>query len=198
MRMFPYLAAVCLALAMTGGGAGAQPLSFGTIDGPPVVVLNQDRLFSESLYGQRVQAELETASTDLAQENRDIEARLLEEEQQLTQQRSEMSAEEFQPLADAFDVRVEDIRTTQDERLRELNALADAAERRFVQLTTPILRDLLRDQGAAAVLDSRAVIYLAEGADITDRALARINRELGDGGEQPILDQLRADTAPEQ
>ncbi len=198
MRVLRIIATLCLGFAVTGGAAQAQPFSLGVIDGPPVVVLNQERLFSGSLWGQRVQSELESASSDLVQQNRAIEAQLLDEEQQLTQQRSEMTAEEFQPLADAFDARVEEIRATQDERLRELNALADAAQRRFLQLTTPVLRDLLSERGAAAVLDSRAVIYLADGADITDAALARIDQAIGEGGEEPILDQLRAETQDAQ
>ena len=104
-----------------------------------------------------------------------------------------MSAEEFQPLADDFDARVEQIRATQSERVRELNQLADQAQERFLRLITPILRDLLRERGASAVLDARVVLYAVEGADITDVALQRIDTVLGDGGEIPILDQLRAE-----
>jgi len=171
----------------------AQPLSFGQIQGPPVVTLSQERLFSESLFGQRVQAEIEAASGALARENREIEAALLEEELQLTGQRAEMTAEEFRPLGDEFDARVEAIRAEQSELLRRLTVQADAARRFFVQATTPILVDLLRERGAAAVLDSRAVIYAVDGIDITDLALERIDSELGDGGEGAILDRIGAD-----
>jgi Skp family chaperone for outer membrane proteins len=175
----------------------AQPLSFGQIEGPAVVMLSQERLFSESLFGQRVQAEIEAASTALARENRQIEAALLEEELRLTARRAEMSAEEFRPLGDEFDTRVEAIRSEQGERLRRLTVQADAARRFFVQTTTPILVALLQERGAAAVLDSRAVIYSVDGIDITDLALERINAELGDGGEGPIFDQLGTAAEPD-
>lgn len=182
-----------LALCWAGPVAFAQPLSFGQIEGPQIVILNQERLFRDSRFGQRVQRELEAASTALSQENRQIEAELLQEERDLTDQRATMSAEEFQPLADEFDERVEQIRATQSERVRDLNQLADRAQERFLRLITPILRDLLRERGASAVLDARVVLYAVEGADITDVALQRIDTVLGDGGEIPILDQLRAD-----
>ena len=168
----------------------SQPLSFGQIEGPAVVMLNQERLFSESLFGQRLQAEIDAATSALARENRQIEAALLEEELQLTAQRAEMTAEEFRPLGDEFDTRVEAIRAEQSERLRRLTAQADAARRFFIQTTTPILVALLRERGAAAVLDSRAVIYSVDGIDITDLALQRIDSELGDGGEGQLLDRL--------
>jgi len=172
---------------MAASSGGAQPLSFGQVEGPAVVMLSQERLFSESLFGQRVQAEIEAATNALARENRQIEAALLEEEQQLTETRAGMSAEEFRPLGDEFDARVEAIRTEQNDRLRRLTSQADAARRFFVQATTPILVNLLRERGAAAVLDSRAVIYSVDGIDITDLALERIDAELGDGGEGAIL-----------
>jgi Skp family chaperone for outer membrane proteins len=175
----------------------AQPLSFGQIEGPAVVTLSQERLFTESLFGQRVQAEIEAASTALARENREIEAALLEEELQLTAQRAEMTAEEFRPLGDEFDTRVEAIRSEQGARLLRLNAQAEAARRFFIQTTTPILVALLQERGAAAVLDSRAVIYSVDGIDITDLALERIDAELGDGGEGPIFDQLGTPAEPD-
>ena len=77
--------------------------------------------------------------------------------------------------------------------MRRLTVQADAARRFFVQATTPILVDLLRERGAAAVLDSRAVIYSVDGIDITDLALERIDSELGDGGEGAILDRIGTD-----
>lgn len=168
----------------------AQPLSFGHIEGPPVVTLNQDRLFAESQFGQRVQDEIEQASVALVQDNRVLELALLEEELQLTAQRAEMTEEEFRPLADEFDQRVEAIRTEQVSRLRDLNAQAEAARRFFILATTPVLLELLRERGAVAVLDSRAVIYAIDGADITDLAIDRINREIGDGGEGAVLERL--------
>lgn len=181
---------ICVAMLALSGPVFAQPLSLGRVDGPPIVILNQERLFSESLFGQRVQAELEEASSALSRQNRELEAALLEEEQSLTEQRTTMTAEEFRPLAEEFDTRVEEIRAVQSERLRRLSAQADGAEQLFIELTTPILRALLAEIGASAVLDSRVVIYVAEGGDVTEIALRRVNAELGDGGEEPILDRL--------
>lgn len=179
-----------LALLIGASSAFAQPLSFGRVDGPAIVVLNQERLFAESLFGQRVQDELEAASSELSRQNRELEASLLEEELGLTRQRATMSEEEFRPLAEEFDTRVEEIRAAQSEVLRRLNAQADGAQQLFVELTTPILRGLLRDIGASAVLDSRAVLYVVDGGDVTQLALERIDAELGDGGDEPILDRL--------
>ncbi len=76
---------------------------------PPdaVIVIDQERLFQDSLFGRRITAELEERSAELAAENRAIEAELIAEERDLTVRRSELEPEEFRALADAFDEKVD-------------------------------------------------------------------------------------------
>ncbi len=181
---------LCLCAAIGASAACAQPLSIGRVDGPPIAILDQERLFTESEFGLRLQRELEQASNALAAENRELEAALLAEEQELTDLRATMDPAAFQEVAAEFDQRVEEIRSAQEARLRDINAVADEAQLVFLQLTTPVLEQVLIDRGAAAVLDSRAVIYAIEGTDITEAALDRINTVLGDGGDIPIFDRL--------
>ena len=171
--------------ALPGPGAAPVygPLATGTVDlqPSPVLTIDQDRLFSASRYGQRVQRDIEAASRLLAAENREIEARLAAEELDLTNRRPTMPAAEFRPLADAFDARVVEIRREQDDKLRALNARPEQERLAFFQAALPVLGDLVRESGAVAILDTRAVFLAADRIDITDTAIARLNATLGDG-----------------
>ncbi|MBF9033797.1 OmpH family outer membrane protein [Rhodobacterales bacterium HKCCE2091] len=153
-----------------------------------ILVLDQDRFFAESAYGRRAQSELDSAGQTLAAENRRIEADLTAEELDLTERRETLPREEFVALAEDFDQRVEQIRSEQDAKARALTAAADAARQRFFELAVPVLLDLVRDRGAAVILDSRTVLLSAETVDITEAAIARIDEALGDGGEEPLID----------
>jgi Skp family chaperone for outer membrane proteins len=153
-----------------------------------VLVLNQDRLLAQTEFGQRIQSELEAASTALAAENRRIEAQLTEEELQLTELRPTMEADAFRVLADEFDTRVRGIRAAQDAKARDLTAQAEAAQQRFFEEIVPVLLDLVRARGASVLIDSRTVLLSAGGIDITDAAIAAIDATLGQGGEEPIID----------
>ncbi|MBC6437395.1 MAG: OmpH family outer membrane protein [Rhodobacteraceae bacterium] len=159
--------------------AGAGP------DG--ILILSQDRLFSDSLYGQRVQATLEAAGAALTAENRRIEAQLTDEELRLTGQRPTMDPAEFRLLADEFDTRVREIRATQDAKAQSLAAQADAAQQHFFELAVPVLLQIVQERGAAVILDNRAVLLSAETVDITSVAMTRINEEIGDGGGGSLL-----------
>lgn len=155
---------------------------------PGILVLNQERLLSQSAMGRRIQREVEAASRALAAENRAIEARLTEEELELTDLRPTLPAGEFADLADDFDARVEGIRRAQEAKARALQAQAEAAQARFFELAFPVLLDLVQARGAQVLMDNRAVLLASEGVDITDAAIARVDAALGEGGAAPLID----------
>jgi Skp family chaperone for outer membrane proteins len=180
--------ATALALACATLPAAAQE---GAEPEPPplagILILNQERLFAQSRFGQRIQRELEDASARLAAENRRIEAALTDEELELTALRATTEADAFRALADAFDTRVEAIRTAQEAKARNLTAQADAAQGLFFESVAPILLDIVRGRNAAVLMDSRAVLLSADRVDVTETAIAAIDAALGEGGAEPII-----------
>jgi len=155
----------------------------------PVVTLDQDRLFVESLYGRRVAEEIEAESAALAAENRQIEAELTAEERALTERRPSLPPEEFRALADAFDEKVESLRQQQDAKARELQRRSDVERRNFLARALPVLSRLVAERGALVILDDRAVLLAAESIDITDAAIARVDSVLGDGNAPPLREE---------
>lgn len=153
-----------------------------------ILVVNQERLLSQSRYGQRIQREVEAAGAALSAENRAIEARLTEEELALTERRAVMAPEVFRPIAEEFDTRVNAIRNAQEAKGRALQQQAEAAQAQFFEIAFPILVDILRDRGASILMDNRAVLLSADGVDITEDAIALIDARLGDGGPEPLID----------
>jgi Skp family chaperone for outer membrane proteins len=191
-------AAAAVAVALWGTGAAAQGFSLGETVGEgagtpgpdafplarpesPVLTLDQERLFAGSAFGQRVADELQAASAELAQQNRRIEQDLTQEERALTEQRDTLSTEEFRARADAFDARVVALRRQQDAKAVALQRREEAERQAFLRAALPLLADLLADLGAVAILDDRAVLFAAGAIDITDRAIRRIDAEIGAG-----------------
>ena len=141
----------------------------------PILTLDQERLFNGSRVAERVSAEIERRTEDLAAENRRIEAQLVAEELDLTERRASLPADEFRALADSFDERVQGIREAQDAKARELQRLRDEQRQNFLRQITPVLAEIVRERGAVAVMDRRSVFLSAESIDITEEAIARIN-----------------------
>lgn len=196
------LLAVCIALSLAAaGGVRAQDdLNMGTPPtGPvrsPVLTIDPDVLFQESLFGQRVMAQVEAETAAFAAENRQIEQDLTEEEQSLTDRRPTMEVEAFRAAAAAFDEKVQSIRQARDAKERSLEQIEIEGRDRFLTAVQPVLGRLMLERGAAVILDRRSV-FLGFGAiDVTQEALEAIDAEIGDGTDlaDPAAD---PDTAPE-
>lgn len=149
----------------------------------PVMTLDQDALFRRSAWGMRVQADLEQRGREIADENDRLAEQFSREEQELTSLRETLSAEEFRKRADEFDKRVVEVRREREEALRELQTRADAERTAFFRAILPVLTALMRERGAVAVLDQRAIFVAAESIDVTDDLIARMDAEVGAGPE---------------
>lgn len=166
-------AGVWLGLALAAPAAAQQ--GPGEVVQSPVLMIDSEEAFARSLLGQRIAEEIETASKALAAENREIEAELIEEERRLTALRETLPAEEFRRRADAFDEKVRRIRSEQDAKARALNQQGDAGRREFLTTARPVLEEIMRDSGAAVILETRDVFLGADAVNVTALVIDRLN-----------------------
>lgn len=183
------------ALALTFGalaqtvGAQAQTeqgprLSQGTPQ-LPFVTLDDARLFADSAWGQALLRRLEAEQAALAAENREIEARLAEQEQALTARRPDLAPAEFRALADGFNAEVETWRTTQKGKEQAVYQRHEAARLRFRDVANQVLAQLMAERGALAIIAEEAIVLGFREIDITGDAVARLDALVGDGSGLP-------------
>ncbi len=147
----------------------------------PILTIDSDRLFNGSAFGLRVLADFEASGRALEAENRAIEADLQEEERLLTDQRPGMTPEAFRALADAFDTKVEQIRSEQNAKLRVLTQRRENARRVFFSTATPVLENVMASAGAAVIVESRSIFMSAGAIDVTQTVIDLLDQEIGDG-----------------
>ena len=145
----------------------------------PVLTIDQERILAETEIGAETFQALEARAQELAAENQAIEDDLIAEEQELTEQRATLNAEEFRDLANAFDIRVQQLRAEQDEKVRQLNRAREESRTQVLRDAAPIISEIVRMRGALVVIDRRDVFLSADSIDITDEAIQKIN-EAGD------------------
>ncbi|MCP5039110.1 MAG: OmpH family outer membrane protein [Rhodobacteraceae bacterium] len=149
----------------------------------PILIIDRERLFSESNFGKGVAALLSEERDRLEAETRLIEAELEAEELALTEARATLSQEEFRASADAFDAKVQMLRAERDDAQEKLVAQIEEAQLRFLEQVNPILARLMQEAGASILMDRRAVIFSATSIDITAQAIARIDAALAQASE---------------
>lgn len=191
---------VVLSLLLLAGGAAAQGLGTPFETGMPqseILVIDFERVFAESAFGRRVNEEIERDGRAIAAENRKIEAELIEEERRLTELRPTLAPDAFRELADAFDAKVQRLRNEQDAKARALGTRTDEAQRRFLTVAQPVLEGLLNEAGASLILERRTVLVAADSIDITDRAIERIDVQIGSGAPDGPAPPEPTDPAPD-
>lgn len=168
---------VALGFILWGHFALAQSLT-------PVVVFDAEQLYSESLLGQAYQAEFDARRDALNAEDRQYELDLTREEQELADLRATMSAEEFAPLAAAFDDKAERIRAEQDLKLQELTQYQEQMRRDFFNQAVRVIAEVSLARNADVVLESRTVFLSSERADITQDVIDALDAQFQSETEQ--------------
>lgn len=154
--------------------------------------LNEERLYQQSAFGQRVEAEIIDASQLLEAENERLLEQLTARELELTEARQTMTPAAFRAAADEFDQQAQSIRREQAEKRQRLAQFEDFEQRRFFQQALPVLQDVLAASGGQVLIDARAVIIGVSGLDITEEAIRAMDAVIGDGSPSPMsLDLLR-------
>ncbi|MEM9715893.1 MAG: OmpH family outer membrane protein [Pseudomonadota bacterium] len=140
-----------------------------------VAALDQERLFTQSRFGQRTIAVFDQRAEALSQENLAIEQALESEELELTRQRSEMTAEEFAPLAEAFNEKANLLRAEQRQKTQDLVEFRAQSQERFFRQVGPVLLGLMRELRVGVIIEQDAIVLALPSIDLTDRAIARID-----------------------
>ncbi|WP_375255778.1 OmpH family outer membrane protein [Yoonia sp.] len=146
-----------------------------------VLIIDRERVFLETAFGQRLTQELTEMATQLQAENDAIVATLTEEERSLTQRRPEMTPEEFRAEAAAFDIKVQEVRRVRDAKTIDLQIANTDARAQFDTAVQGIIATIMIERGASLVLDERTAVLAVTAINVTDAAIARIDAELGDG-----------------
>jgi len=164
--------AVWLMLALPAAAQQAAPFA---------LIIDSERLFFETQYGQRLSDDLAAMATDLQTENDQIVATLTEEERSLTVQRPTMSPEDFRAQAEAFDMKVQEVRRVRDAKNVELQVATAGARAEFEERIQSIVAGIMLERGATMIIEQRNVVLSVRAVNITEDAIARIDAELGNG-----------------
>ena len=176
--------AVALVFCLLSGAGLAQDAPAAPAATSPILILDQNALYERSLYGKSLRARIAEDVAKLEAESRSKEAELEAEERDLTEKRAQMSAEDFAPLAAAFDAKAQAMRAENAAAIDALRAKDAEGRKEFFITASEVLGDFMVEQGASAIVDKGAVIVSLRGLDVTDAVIARIDAVLGDGSQK--------------
>lgn len=179
--LFIFIAALLLAIAQAWPPAPALAQETGA----RVAVIDVQRIFREAKAAKALQARLDKRRAEVEADLRRREQELRQADLELRQARGSLSKEEFQARGQELATRAASLETDARESGRELDRLSKAGygEIRAVLLT--VVRDIAEARNLGMVLTSSAMVLQSPDLDLTDEALARLDRALPDLRQEP-------------
>jgi Skp family chaperone for outer membrane proteins len=153
----------------------------GNMPRTSVIIIDKQRVLSETLYGRRLASELRQMEQLQIADNKRLLQELELEEASLTKQRSSMNADEFRVLAANFDEKVQLISDQQQAKNQRRMEQRRKDQMILMSATGPVFETLMRDTGADVIIEQRYAFVWNDAINLTDVAIERIDALLGDG-----------------
>ncbi len=138
-------------------------------------IVDQERLLSDSIEGKLILEDLNRKGNELRAENEALQAELEAEERALTEMRETSDPAEFRTHADAFDSKVNSIRTDQKQKLEQLNLEYEQERERFFRKAEQVMLEMMQERGIGMIVGRQAVLLATSAADITDDVIERMD-----------------------
>lgn len=168
-----------LALVVSGVSvAVSQPAMAQSLPDVKALIIDFERVSTDSLVGQDVNAQISQQNTRITTWEANTAAQLNNERQELERQRTIIAPDAFEERAVAFQQRANAAQSQLQllqENLRNVNGQAQLEIRRMLQ---PIVGAVMTERGGSIVFDKRVVWHSASGFDVTTAIIDRLNQDL--------------------
>lgn len=174
---------------------------------PAILIIDRDRVLSESAPAKTLAARELRAQRRRWEALEALRADLETEEAEIAALRETAPSSVFEQRVRVFDERVREARRSSQAKGEALQRSFAEARRGLAEALQPVLLDILKETGAAMIVDAGDVLAARAGADLTEEAIRRFNAlaernppaalELN-GGASPAQPQTGAGRAPDE
>ena len=145
---------------------------------PLVIVIDVNRIMTESAAAKSVQDQVSTLRKNLKAEVDKKESGLRTQDEALAKQRGTLKADDFEKKSHAFQEDVMKSRQDVDKRVAALDKAVNIAMGKIEKQLQDILFDIAKQQGANLVLPKAAILVAETSMDFTDQAMTQMNSKL--------------------
>jgi Skp family chaperone for outer membrane proteins len=167
-----------LIVAAAAAGVAAPPAMAQKMKPVAIAVIDSQRIGREALAFKGARDQLQKVRAAYQAEVAKEEEKFRAEEQELARQRTVLTGEAFDTRRRDFDRRVTDIQRQVQERSRQLEQAFNEVRNEVSKAITAIVADLAKEREFGLVIDRAQTAYRADGLDITEEVLKRLDKKL--------------------
>lgn len=170
------IVAVILCLA-TGPSLAQESDSAATI---PIAIVDMAKVRQSSTALRSIAEQINSYRSAFQKDIQEEEASLREANQELSRQRTIVSAEAFQEARKEFEARVADVQRNVQRRKSDLEGAREVAMGQLQQTLNVVIAEIAQEKGLLLVLPRTQTILSAKSLEITDEVSERLNAQLPD------------------
>lgn len=164
------IGAICILLSLSYTASAKAELSFAVVD--------VQRIMTESNAALSIQKQVQQRREKLQSEFSGYEQTLRDNEKELLQKRSEISAEEFKVKHDEFQKKLSETSSLVQEKKRTLEGGLVKATAQLRGEILKIVADMAEERNYDVVMSRQNIVLVAKTLDITEEVMAAINAKI--------------------
>lgn len=169
LRVFA-VTATLISFAFSPSVYAAEPISIAIVD--------IQLLITQSKAGKNIQDQLEKQKSDFLAGISKEEQKLRDNEKALSDQRASLSAEDFAKKAKEFEANLADSRRQAQDHKKDLEESATKALLKLKDEINKVVKAISAEKKYDIVLNSQNVVVGNKSIDITDEALANLDKNI--------------------
>jgi len=162
----------------------SMPLAAQNAASPKIVLVDGDRVTSETAVGRQIRDRIQAAAADWQQRVTAVQTELQTLAQNRQQQQLTLSADALAQLERDIEEKQVELQRLQDDARRSLERMQTQGTEQVNQVLIPALEALAAERGYEMIFDSRltqtgGLLYFANSLDVTDAFIAKVNATAG-------------------
>lgn len=175
--------AVALVLALAGpvllaGLAGAQQQTPQPLPAPVILIVDLQQILQDAKAAKSVQSVVNQEYTGYAKQVAQQEDELQKSRSELERQRTVLAPEVFNTRAHDLQQRYDELSRVVEARRQALQQSLNEAMGKVKNAALEVVADIVKERRANLVIEKQAVVFEAEGMDVTQDAIARLDQRL--------------------
>lgn len=143
-----------------------------------IILVDFQRVTTESLVGLDVQAQLEQNRVAIETRANELSTNLQTEQQELERQRSIIAPDAFEERVRGFNQRQNDARAEIQNRQQDQQRAVQQATLEIQRRVRPIILEIMENRGATMVIDKLGIYHSVGGLDVTTDVIDGLNAVL--------------------
>ena len=176
--VYKTLGLVALSVALTIGAASAQEAEPAAPI--PVAIVDMAKVRQSSTALRSIAEQINSYRAEFQKDIQEEEASLREANQELSRQRTIVSAEAFQEARKEFEARVANVQRTVQQRKSDLEGAREIAMGELQQALNVVIAEVAQEKGLLLILRRDQTVLSAKTLEITDEVTERLNAQLPD------------------